>query len=415
METRNLVAFALAIFCVAIVLRIAVIVIGETYSSPRFFELEKIAISLIDTGQYGNAIGPSSGPTAYFTPIYPIILSGVYKIFGSDSAGEFVRQSLNSTFMSLQYALLPFIARAVGISACFGLFAGLLGAIVPFHFWTELRGQESPLAAVSLVCLSLLFLNFNNQSTHTTRSVSILGFSWGLGVLVAPSLLPVLCGFFVLRFLKNRKQGLHCFFREVAITGLVMVLVIFPWGFRNYLQLGEFIATRSSLGIVLNLSNNDSAAAAWFENTAGRTEGGDPWHSPSERKKYIHMGEVAYTQEKMESAIKWIRSNPRRFLALTAERSLYFWFPKMERPGHSEVLWLISTLSIVGLIRLIIIRHPSAYFFLAIWVTFPAVYYFTQFVGRYRIIILWTFLITAVVAIQWLLKFIEDVYRRRAT
>ena len=152
------------------------------------------------------------------------------------------------------------------------------------------------------------------------------------------------------------------------------------------------------------MSNNDLASAAWFENTAGREKGGHPWESASEYQEYLEVGEIEYNRRKLATAKDWIRENFGSFLALTAKRIQYFWFPKMERSGQGLLLGLLTLLAVAGLIRLLFIRHQSAVFFLSIWITFPLVYYLVQFVGRYRVIILWSVLLVATSLIVWAIR-----------
>ena len=394
----------IGIFLIGVIVRLAMILVGGAYLAPRHFELELVAISLSEAGSYANAFNSSSGPTAHFAPIYPMFLALIFKIFGTGVTGELIRQIFNAIFIAFHYALLPFLARACCLPVSAGVLAGLLGAFLPFHFLSEIRGQESALAALALVGLCLLSLRYMLSREFGQAQAVILGVSWGIGALITPSLIPVLGGFILLRGISSYGGSLLSFIREAATLGVVLILVLSPWAIRNYIQLGDLIWTRSSLGVELNMSNNDLASAAWFENSAGRDKGGHPWISTSEHQEYLEVGEIEYNRRKLATAKDWIRENFGRFLALTAKRIQYFWFPKMERGGQGPLLGMVTLLAVAGLIRLLLTRHQSAVFFLSIWVTFPLVYYLVQFVGRYRVIILWSVLLVATTLFVWAIR-----------
>jgi len=403
-DQKNILANLLTVFAIAVAARFLLIFLGQTYAEPRQFELEWLAISISQFGVYGNAFDYESGPTAHFAPIYPLLLAGLYKVFGVDEIGELSRQIVNTIFIAIHYALLPILARILFLPISVGVVAGLLGAFVPFHFLSEIRGQESALAAFALVGLCVISLKYLLFTEPGKARPILIGACWGLGVLVSPSVLPILAGFFVWRLMRNYSANLFTVGREAVVVGIVFLVVLSPWAMRNHVQLGEFVWTRSSFGVELNVSNNSRAAAAWFENDQGRNEGGHPWESREELVLYKQLGEIEYNRIKLSSAIEWIHGNLSSFLSLGIKRAIYFWFPKMERRIQSLLLWLVTLVAVAGLLQLARARHPSTAFFLSIWITFPVVYYLMQFVGRYRVMIFWSLLMVSAVVVRSVLK-----------
>src|SRR3954467_14440895 len=84
------------IVLVAFVLRLAVITIGHTYRiTPRGdhfqfgWEMGRIARSLAQNQGFSNPTDLPTGPSAGAPPIYPYILSKIFKLFGiySDASG----------------------------------------------------------------------------------------------------------------------------------------------------------------------------------------------------------------------------------------------------------------------------------------------------------------------------------------
>src|SRR5438132_809846 len=97
------------IVIVALVLRLAVIVLGHTYRiTPRRdhfqfgWEMGRIARSIALGQGFSNPYGDSTGPTAWEPPLYPYLIGGVFKIAGVYSdASAWVLLIINSSFTVL--------------------------------------------------------------------------------------------------------------------------------------------------------------------------------------------------------------------------------------------------------------------------------------------------------------------------
>ena len=82
------------IFWVGFALRVAVILIGHTYKvrtdQANFnfgFEAGRIARSVATGHGYANPFNGASGPTAWLTPLYPLLMAAAFKLFGVYSRG----------------------------------------------------------------------------------------------------------------------------------------------------------------------------------------------------------------------------------------------------------------------------------------------------------------------------------------
>ena len=82
------------IFWVGFGLRVAVILIGHTYKvrtdQANFnfgFEAGRIARSVATGHGYANPFNGVSGPTAWLTPLYPLLMAAAFKLFGVYSRG----------------------------------------------------------------------------------------------------------------------------------------------------------------------------------------------------------------------------------------------------------------------------------------------------------------------------------------
>jgi uncharacterized protein (DUF486 family) len=77
------------LFWLALVIRLAVIVIFHYYnvrtSEDHFgfgYEMGRIARALATGHGYADPFHGHTGPTAWIAPVFPLILSGIFKIFG---------------------------------------------------------------------------------------------------------------------------------------------------------------------------------------------------------------------------------------------------------------------------------------------------------------------------------------------
>jgi hypothetical protein len=92
----------------------------------------------------------------------------------------------------------------------------------------------------------------------------------------------------------------------------------------------------------------------------------------------------------------WIFSHPRRFAELTAGRVVDFWFPDPGfSPYSSYAIWVITVLSIPGIVLSIGRREATTPLILSIWLIYPLMYYVVFSADRYRYPILWTSLLPA--------------------
>src|SRR5881275_2149585 len=113
------------IVIVALVLRLAVIVLGHTYRiTPRRdhfqfgWEMGRIARSIALGQGFSSPTDLPTGPSAWAPPVYPYILGGVFKLFGVYSfLSAWVILVFNSVFSSLTCLTLYHIGlRLYGIS-----------------------------------------------------------------------------------------------------------------------------------------------------------------------------------------------------------------------------------------------------------------------------------------------------------
>jgi hypothetical protein len=342
-----------------------------------------IAVSLAKNGTYADAYGPGVGPTAHTSPLLPLILSIVIRVFGTGLAGQLVRSILASIAACMAFALLPALAVKCQLGMWPGVAAGLVGAIAPINYWPQTVGIfDAPYTMLGLTGLCVVLSGYWIGESFPLRGGIFMGVLSGVLCLLNPTILQALVGWSILgmlRFDKNR----WAYFKFMATVVLIIVLFLSPWAFRNSRTLGGAIWTRSNFGLELQVSNYDNATADEGKNDRSPNFP-HPFVQLKERQKVREMGELAYMQAKRREAVWWIYNHPSRFIQLAAQRIFLFWFPQMARWWQSIAEGMITLLAIAGLLRLFKKHHPSSWMFLAVVLFYPAVYLVIEVSPRYR-------------------------------
>ena len=358
-----------------------------------------VATNFAQTGTLANPyMSMPTGRTAHVAPLYPILIGSIYRVFGEGAVGENIRQTLACAISSVRAGLLVTVALALGLGEATALTAGLMGAFYVGAFDTELKGDwEGPLAGALLLWLVLWGYRMAAQRTPFWREAFAYGVAWGIALLVAPSLAPVLVALTALWFAVHIRKNPRGAMAAIACCALGGLLTLAPWIARNYAALGGFVWGRDNFGLELSLSNGPGAHWSNPRNSP-RIYSTHPSRYRPEAEKLASMGELAYNAERQREAFQWIRENPGEFTRLTVLRAIHFWFPTGRNSAHTVVLAGFTALAFAGL-AILWRTGPGAFAIVSIvWLSYPAMYYLIQWSSRYRLPIDWTLLLCAAVA-----------------
>jgi 4-amino-4-deoxy-L-arabinose transferase-like glycosyltransferase len=381
------------IVVLAFVLRVALFLALGTYRVPpandhwRFgFEMGREARSLALGRGFGSPYQGDTGPTAHFPPLYPLLIAGVFKLFGVyTDASALVVYSLNSLFS----ALTCWVLFRIGEQA-FGRHAGVVAAwIWAFHplayYFTCKWIWETNLSAL-LLSLGVL-ATLRAAAVPRPRAWVGLGVVWGLIALTNSSLLAVLP--FALLWLcwQSRGQGPRLA-RPLAAFGLALGLCVAPWAWRNYRVFGAFIPLRSNFWMEVHLGNNEEAQGL-------PVLAKHPSHNPHELALYRQMGELAYFQQDKKQALAFISAHPARFARLSLLRIRGWWIAGWEIGMTNRLGALLvglefiaigaqNALAWIGTVLLLRRRHPAVFLFASVMFVYPAIFYVLFAARRYR-------------------------------
>lgn len=355
---------------------------------PYGLELGRVARAIAaGEGFSSPLLIADSGPTAWFTPLYPYLVAGIFKLWGIYSAAShLIIQTMNCAFAALTIIPIHRIAkRTFGTGVAIGsawtwvflptaLYypmiwvwdTTLLALIFSLIFWATL--------AMRLECRVLPWVGY--------------GALWAVGILINPSILS-LFPFFVGWLVWQAHQARMAWAKSVTAALLVLAICLVPWTVRNYRVFGKFIVLRSNFGLELWLGNNLNVT-----DTMGQ------WQHPSanreEAAKFQRLGEIAYMQEKQREAFAYMRTHPGPTLNLIFRRFEINWLAFSDSPVdvwmHGD--WsgrmflvlncLLSLLCLFGVLAAYSARMPEGAPFALVLLIFPAVFYLTHASLRYR-------------------------------
>lgn len=412
------------IFWVAFGLRMAVVVVGHQYrirtDQANFnfgFEAGRIARSLATGHGYANPFNGTSGPTAWLPPLYPLLLAGVFKLFGVYTRGSaFVILALNSLFSAgvvpAIYEIAARVFDAKGIArrsahkaAPVALWSAWMWAVYPAALQYAVHWVwEMSLTALLFSWTIVLALRLRERQQAGRREEqtgrreqeagsaalwAAFGGLWGLVALSNASLLLSFPAMMVwIAWPRMHALALRALRRDVAGAALacvVFVLVMTPWVLRNERALHAFVPTRGNLGIELyNSSRPMYDGFPW--GTAMPLWEGDPVF-----RQYEAMGEARFAAMRQKEAIANLRAEPALFARWTVQR-FFFWdgtpHPPDRHPAQEYLRQLsysfISACGLLGLALMLWRRVPGAGLFALCFALVPLPYYLVTVQPRFR-------------------------------
>jgi 4-amino-4-deoxy-L-arabinose transferase-like glycosyltransferase len=358
------------------------------------WEMGWIARALASGHGFSSPYFPWSGPTALQPPLYPALLSVIFRLFGIYSlTSGFIILTLNSLFSALTCIPIYFSAK-YSLSARGAGIAAWVWAFYPFAiYFSAGRVWE-----YSLTCLLFTTCFCIAQRIHTSaKPLAWLGWGllYGLTALSNPAVLSTLPFLFLLALYRVRRSGGRWMLNG-ALTFLAVLAVLIPWTVRNYRVLGILCPVRDNFWLEIY---TDNFGDAYLDRTSPPSADNRayPASSPAEMHKFLSMGEPAWLTQKHTLAINDFRNNPRfSFLVYkTMRRVLYYWtgFWSLSAeelrdqpywPANMFYVSCITLLMLRGIRRFWRFNRASLLPYLVLICVFPITYYITHPLMDYR-------------------------------
>jgi 4-amino-4-deoxy-L-arabinose transferase-like glycosyltransferase len=328
-----------------------------------------------------------TGPTVWFTPIYPYLLAGIFKLFGVYSyTSNIVIRLLDNAFSAFTcWPVYAIGARA--FSKRVGVAAAWIWVVFPMSlFFSTIWVWDTALSALMVALIVAATL----QVRGSARLSSWIGYGalWAAGAMVNPSVVSILPPLALWAIWPLRRELLPAG-KLVMASSLIFIAGIAPWTIRNYVVFHKFIPLRSNFGLELWLGNNPGVPDSW-----------SPWlhpnDDPSEAARYARMTEIPYMQEKQAEALQFIRTHPLDALNFTLHRFSNNWIGLDQPPAE---IWnhvplqvklivvgncLFPLLSLLGVMFAYREQNEAALPLASVMLFFPLIFYLTHSSGRYR-------------------------------
>ncbi len=309
--------------CAALVICGGYFLIRQPVPEP-LYEQELIAAHLAQGHGFRSPMDPSpeAPATSYSAPLYPWLVSLVYRAAGVHSDAS---RTILIAFNALCFAAIAAGAYMIG-QLLFGRAAGGWAAAlmsVNLIYLQQARFVWDRLPAIALFAWLIVAAIVIARSGPTWRRLFALGIGLGVLSLINPSLTlayPVLvlvaAGMDSLRSLWDRRKPVMVL-SAVALLGFV--LIILPWTIRNYAVFDRLMYIRGNYSLELWHGNLPESSGIQTPVTVPR----HTFQDPQERRLMLEMGEVAYYDDLWERFKHLYTNDPEAFWWRTGNRMLY--------------------------------------------------------------------------------------------
>jgi hypothetical protein len=362
-------------------------------TAPFEQETGSIARSVATGSGFSNPFGRETGPTAWLTPVYPLIVAGTFKLFGIFTARSFLFLVFLNILFSTAACIPIFcvgnkvadIGVASGAAWLWALFPNAV--MIPFEWiW------DTSLAA--LLAATLLWATLELAESRRLRDWCGYGLLWGFTLMTNPSLgslLPFLLGWAAYRSgwkSDSRPKGRSWITPPAVALGLTILCCV-PWTVRNFIVFNRLVPLRSNFPLELYIGNNEN-----YDDKHPRYPG--PITKDRETLRYFRMGETPFMDEEMRKATKFIVTHPRVEAILFVKRFVAFWagIPNPIEQFLATDSWLARSLilcaafsgmgALLGIVMLIRVHSPYTFPLAVFPIIFPFLYYITHTSLRYR-------------------------------
>ena len=359
------------------------------------WEMARIARALVTGYGFADPFHGHTGPTAWVTPAYPLLIAAVFKLFGVYTPfSAWVLLAINCVLNALMVRTTYEIAArcfAQSGGQTIATWSAWAWAVYPAAMQYAVRWVwEMTLTAFLFSWLLVLALRMRQigegaakpENGQTTSRWAMFGLLWGLAALANPEIcimLPVMGVWILLGSYRTRQLG------RATLGAVLCLAVIAPWSWRNWEVFHHWVPLRGNFGAELYLGNGPGAVGLLMEYN-------HPGESAGQLRLYRDMGEVAYVRMRGEDAKRIIRSDWPRFWKLSLTRLYFFWFgvphPADDAPwveyGRSLNYQIFSVTGLLGLAVALRRRVPAAGLFAWCFALLPLLYYFVTVHARFR-------------------------------
>src|SRR6185437_123085 len=345
-------------------------------------ESANIAASLAAGHGFANPFGGHTGPTAWLGPVYPYLLSWVFRAFGTFTRVSVFVALVGNSFISALTAIPVFVIARKSFNLKVARWSAWLWALFPYTAYWAIRWVWD--TSLSALVFTLLFMMTLILAESASLSKWLLyGLLWALAGLTNTAELAFLPFAAVWLMYQQPNRG-RVFWRNAILSIVIFLAALTPWTVRNYKVFHKFMPVRGNFGVEFHLGNTLNAEGLWQFWL-------HPSQDPNEFKLYKEIGEVAYAKAKLNQALTFIHQHPGHFAFLTVAHFVYYWAGVPHSEKYPEIyslkssMFLASTiLALFGMGQALRKRRPGAVLYFLLLLSYPTIYYITFAHPRYR-------------------------------
>lgn len=363
--------------------RLAVVpFVYDEWLEPYFvnhWEQGNVARALLAGQGFGSPF-LSHQPSAIMPPVYPLLLAGIFALFGVHTqASILVALGLNCLFSALAAVPIYRLGQRCG-GPRVALWAGWGWVFHPYGVYFSAEWAWSTHLLLLGLCWMLVLADELEQSSRLPLWIGF-GLLAGVAGLTEPSALIVVPFLLALAAWRRFRAGAAWFGPGLAAS-LALAAAISPWMIRNAVVFHRFIPMRDSMGLEMWLGNNGDSLH-W------RTGNLHPNHNPAELAEYDQSGELAFMAHKAQQAHDYIHAHQSWYYWMSARRAVYLWtgywsfsadYLKDESldVANVPVATLLTLFGFWGLWLLARRDGWAAFRFAGVLFLFPLLYYFSH-------------------------------------
>ncbi|MEW6127367.1 MAG: glycosyltransferase family 39 protein [Acidobacteriota bacterium] len=329
MSKNNLLLSLSFIFLLAFALRLTASGLFEgihSGPSPEGFgvdgvEFNQIAENLALHHQFSIVEG---SPTTFRAPGFPLLLAGIYEIFGVDNF--FAARVCFALIGTLLVFPVFFLTREI-TNDFTAMIAALLAAIYPNLIYYNIHFASEPL--YTLLLTTSIFLFLRASKALSSRDFFMSGLLLGMAALTRPVAVLFIPFFAIAILFLYRRNFLKLIF-PIAVFAFAAGLVIAPWTLRNYLAQQQFVMITTNGGSTFWGSNNqlvlddpqlhgDWVTTETFE----------------EQKNLLRdLSEAERDRHEWQYGKSFLKNHPQVIPRLLWYKFYAFWTPILKTPNH---------------------------------------------------------------------------------
>src|SRR3989304_2587892 len=243
----------------------------------------------------GNGYVNHEVPTAYWPVGYPLLLAGIFTLFGQSL---FVAKFTNVVLYTGTIILSYYVAKKEFGSEIAGRITAFILSLYPTHI-TYMSLLTADNIVLFFIMLGLVFLMIDRHKIFLSIASGLV---FGFATLVKAQVIFLPLLFFILYSRRNirniRNKTLRIYTVRFVLVYVFLFICLLPWFVRNYSVFKHFPVISTNGGINLLIGNNPYATGGYFWEENVRSLIGD------------YSGEFDRNQKAKNIAVNYIINHP---------------------------------------------------------------------------------------------------------